>query len=402
MPDGLTLTRPRAIVPPAIHGTARIATLAFGGWPLERLLAAIGAEPAEPSARAAWLMDRGLAHALTFGAAEAAAMQAEALASARVFRLHGGATGPRLLALMAPGDLMVNAPLDFLTAETDIQLDLAFTAPDGTLPDGLPDHDVAIVAVSESAPAVLAALPRQLAGWPCPVLNDPARIARLSRDGLAAALAGAPGLTVAPTAIVSRAALRRQAPDALLPGGAFPLLVRPLQSHGGAGLMKVGTPDDMALFLLTTPGDAFYVTQFIDTRGPAGWYCKYRIALIDRTPFICHMAASERWMVHYLNAGMAESPAKRAAEAAAMTGFDAGFAARHAAAFAALCDAVGLDYFSIDCAEAPDGSLLVFEADVAAIIHSMDDPAVYPYKRPVMQRCYDAFAGMVHRRAAMP
>jgi hypothetical protein len=97
---------------------------------------------------------------------------------------------------------------------------------------------------------------------------------------------------------------------------------------------------------------------------------------------------------------MEESAAKRAAEAAAMADFDMGFAVRHRGAFASIYTTIGLDYFSIDCAEAPDGRLLVFEADVAAIIHSMDDPVVYPYKQAAMQRCYEGFAAMVRRRAA--
>ncbi len=83
-----------------------------------------------------------------------------------------------------------------------------------------------------------------------------------------------------------------------------------------------------------------------------------------------------------------------------MATFDTDFAARHAAAFAGLCDVIGLDYFSIDCSEDQDGRLLVFEADVAAIIHSMDPPDLYPYKAAVMQRCYDAFAAMLRRRSA--
>ena len=75
------------------------------------------------------------------------------------------------------------------------------------------------------------------------------------------------------------------------------------------------------------------------------------------------MAISSNWMVHYLNAGMTESAEKRAEEAQAMATFDAGFARRHAAAFEALHERLGFDYYSIDCAETRDGRLLVFEAD---------------------------------------
>ena len=397
MPDGLSFARL-----PIIHGTAKLAALAFRGWSLDQLLAAIGPMPVGDADRAAWLMDRSLAMALTFHPAEAATLQGEALAIARVFRVSGAVQGPRLLALMAPGNLMINAPLDFLTESTDVPLTLAFTAADGALPGNIPDHDVAIVAASESHPAALAALPAQLAGWPHPVLNDPARVARLSRDWLAASFAGYPGITVAPTIRASRSSLRRQGVDMLLPNGAFPVLLRPADSHGGQGLAKIDSPDDLAMALLTAQTDSFYLSQFIDYRGAEGWFRKYRIAFVDGTPFLCHMAASEHWMVHYVNAGMGESAAKRAAEAEAMAGFHAGFAVRHRAALAHLHQVVGLDYFSIDAAEAPDGSLLVFEADVAAIIHSMDDAALYPYKAAAMQRCYDAFAAMIGRRADQP
>jgi glutathione synthase/RimK-type ligase-like ATP-grasp enzyme len=397
MLDGSTLARPNA--PPLIQGTARLAALAFQGWSLDRLLAAIGPVPFADTDRAGWLLDRSLAMALTFHPDKAAALQAEALAITRVFRLHGTANGLRLLAVMAPGNLMVNAPLDFLTQATDIQLTLAFTDDEGALPDLVPDHDIAIVAVSQSHPAALAALPAQLAAWPRPVLNDPARIALLSRDWLAQALSGTPGLTIGPTIRAKKSALRRQGVDMLLPNGAFPVLLRPLHSHGGDGLTKIDGPDDMAMALLTADTDLFYLTQYLDYRSPDGWFRKYRIAFVGGTPYLCHMAVSEHWMIHYLNAGMAESEAKRADEAAAMAGFATGFAIRHQHAFAAIHSTIGLDYFSVDCAEAPDGRLLVFEADVAAIIHSMDDPAIYPYKPATMQRCYDGFAAMLKHRA---
>ena len=51
---------------------------------------------------------------------------------------------------------------------------------------------------------------------------------------------------------------------------------------------------------------------------------------------------------------------------------------------------VGLDYLGIDCAETPDGKLLVFEVDNAAIVHDFDDPALYPYKRPAMRSIFAA------------
>ncbi|MBV9776733.1 MAG: hypothetical protein JO143_06760, partial [Acetobacteraceae bacterium] len=134
--------------------------------------------------------------------------------------------------------------------------------------------------------------------------------------------------------------------------------------------------------------------------GTDGLFRKYRLICIDRAPFLCHMAVSEHWMVHYLNAGMETSADRRAEEARAMAEFDTGFAVRHAAALEALNDWIGLDYFQLDCAETPDGRLLVFEADVAAIVHLMDPPDLFPYKPAQMRRVFNAFDRMLRRRAA--
>ena len=82
-----------------------------------------------------------------------------------------------------------------------------------------------------------------------------------------------------------------------------------------------------------------------------------------------------------------------------MRTFDAGFAQRHGAALSGLAKRVGLDYFTVDCAETRDGSLLIFEADNTAIVHDMDPPDIFPYKVPQMRKVFDAFAAMLHRRA---
>src|SRR5262249_4382159 len=116
--------------------------------------------------------------------------------------------------------------------------------------------------------------------------------------------------------------------------------------------------------------------------------------------FACHMAISDHWIIHYLNAGMRESEAKRAEEARFMAEFEHDFARRHAGALRAICERVGLDYFAVDCGETADGRLLLFEADVAMIVHSMDPPDLFPYKLPQMQKVRDAFRAMLRKNCA--
>ena len=83
-----------------------------------------------------------------------------------------------------------------------------------------------------------------------------------------------------------------------------------------------------------------------------------------------------------------------------MAHFEQEFARRHAAALRAIDARMGMPYLGIDCAETRNGELLVFEADNAMIVHAMDAEALYPYKRPVMQKVFDAFRAMLARAAS--
>jgi glutathione synthase/RimK-type ligase-like ATP-grasp enzyme len=271
----------------------------------------------------------------------------------------------------------------------------------------VPDHDVLFVAIAQSDANVplLRDVSQMLAGWPRPVVNRPEQIAHLSRDGAHAKLDGTTGTLMPRTVRVARATAEQLAAgglavQALLPGAAFPLIVRPLDSHAGTDLHKVDDAPALAAYLAGQPSGEFYLAPFVDYSGPDGQFRKYRIVLIEGKPFICHLAISSHWMVHYLNAGMDDSAAKRAEEAAGMAGFDEGFARRHAAALAEIDARIGLPYLGIDCAETRDGRLLIFEVDNAMVVHAMDDPGKYPYKRPVMDKVFGAFEAMLHRAAA--
>ena len=224
----------------------------------------------------------------------------------------------------------------------------------------------------------------------------------LARDKLPKLLGGHPGLCSPPAARIGDAALGQLARgereiEEILPGATYPILVRPQQSHAGIGLTKIDRAADLARYASEHPGSAYFITAFVDYRDADGLYRKSRIALIGGEPYLCHRAVSSSWMVHYLNAGMDASAAKRAEEAAAMATFDDTFAHRHRDALAEIHRQLPFDYFSLDCGELADGRLLVFEADTAAIIHLMDSPELYPYKHAQMRRVFDAFGAMLQR-----
>ncbi|MDB5419684.1 MAG: hypothetical protein JWP50_3103 [Phenylobacterium sp.] len=359
------------------------------------LMARLASDPGDPGA----LLDVSTLLQMSGQTEKAMELQGQAIARQPCYRtVHGAGGGLRILAFMAPGDLMANTPLDFLLEGSDAELTLYYL--DGPPPpaDRLPDHDVAFLAVGQSddGSALLRSLDGVFEAWPAPVLNgDPALIADFSREGVAERLAGAPGVLCPGALRLDRGELIQLALRA--EGGApaagdvgFPLIVRPVGSHAGRGLEKLAVPADLVAYLPGQTAAEFYVSPFVDYSGPDGLFRKLRVVFVAGRPFLCHLAISEHWMVHYLNAGMAESAAKRAEEAAMMASFDDGFVARHATALSAVCQRLPLDYFGIDCAETADGQLLVFEADVALIVHNTDPPDLYPYKPPAMLKLFAA------------
>jgi hypothetical protein len=411
LPVSAEMPRLGGPLPPEICGVADLTDFAFQGRGADEVMARLDAfHDARGAAEdaPARMLDTAIACQLAFRRALGLELMEACLARQQLFRVAAPsmcAKPLRVLALMAPGALMVNTPIDFLTASLDVRLDLLYLLPGQPLPDAIPDHDVAFFCAGEADAAMQARLEALFAAWPRPVLNDPRFLPALGREVLAAALAGIPGICSPHAVAVDRAALDahiahgRPIPGFAAAGLPYPYLIRPRDSHAGHGLARVRDDGELAEYLRFSFEKAYFVTAFEDYAGPDGLYRKCRVAFIDGRPFLCHMAVSEAWMVHYLNAGMTESAAKRQEEAEAMATFDAGFAARHAAAFARLHEVLGFDYYQIDCAETRDGRLLVFEADCAAIVHLMDPAEMFPYKQPAMRRVFAAFGAMLRARA---
>jgi hypothetical protein len=264
-----------------------------------------------------------------------------------------------------------------------------------------------VVAIAESVEnrPVLENLERLLVGWKTPIMNGiPHRIIDLTRDKVADTLRSEPSILVPSTARVRREQLQEIGSGKVDIGSlqgieGYPIVVRPIGTHAGKGLEKISAAAELDGYLSAQSTDEYFVAPFVDCSGRDGKFRKQRIAFINGRAFPSHLAVSDHWMVHYLSAGMGAHEDRRAEEAAWMASFDLDFARRHAPAFDALYRHFGLDYFAIDCAELPDGRLLLFEADVAMIVHSMDPVAVFPYKQRPMRRLFAAFLEALTKRA---
>ena len=389
-------------------GFARLTTMAFGGTDLRPLRDQLISKVAAGTAGAGEGLDLSLIAQLLGDKPTGMAIQAEVLAFHQLFRSPCSMEEPslRVLALAAAMDMGGNTPIEFLLENSGIELLTLYVVAGVELPVPLPDHDVAIVIASDSDQCREALRKIEVAAsrWPRPLLNPPRFVGNLDRDKLYRLLCGIEGLDIPVTASATRAQLQELAqPNAGLADIAaefeFPIIVRPLGSHAGVGLARIDDRAAIGGYLLARPEQEFFVSRFVDYAGDDGLFRKYRIVIVDGRPYACHMAIADRWDIWYLNAGMAFSESKRREEENFMRTFDSAFAVRHQRALAVMIERIGLDYFTVDCAENRRGELLIFEADNTAVVHNMDSPELFPYKAPQMRKVFEAFAAMLCRRA---
>lgn len=333
-------------------------------------------------------------------------LQRQALNIKQAFHVQSG-KGLRLLVLKTPGDFMTNSPVEFLIRSPQIDAEVMFIGPDLPYPTEI-DHDLVFNGISEGkdnqvALQLAAALIQQ---WSKPYVNRAEEVPLLSRDRACEILDVLPGTYMPQNIILNRREVADMARTSQQIGqylvqDRFPILLRPVDSHAGQGLEKLASGDEIITYLEQQTAEQFYVSPFVDYRSSDGWFRKYRIVFISGQPFPCHMAVSDKWMIHYLNAGMTESDWKRQEEADNMLNFADKFGLRHEEALTSVGKAFDLEYFAIDCGETEDGQLLVFEAGNAMVVHDMDPVDLFPYKSPKMQELFLGFQQMLHHHSGL-
>jgi hypothetical protein len=389
-------------------GFADLTTMAFHGTDLRPLRDELMAKVADGTASAGDGLDLSLIAQLLGDKQTGLSIQAEVVAFHQLFRSPCVTQTPKLrvLALAAAIDMGGNTPIEFLLQESGIELLTLYVVPGIDMPFPLPAHDVAIVIASDSEECrdALRMIDEILPTLQRPMLNPPRQVCNLDRDKLHHLLSGIEGLDMPATLCVTRTQLSDVATsDLSLSEFAaelqFPSIVRPRGSHAGVGLAKLDDAAAISRYLEARPEQEFFVSRFVDYASEDGLFRKYRVVFVEGRPYACHMAIAGQWDIWYLNAGMSDSAAKRLEEETFMRTFDIGFADRHATALTGMAERIGLDYFTVDCAENKRGDLLIFEVDNTAVVHNMDSPELFPYKPPQMRKIFDAFAAMLCARA---
>ena len=326
---------------------------------------------------------------------KAIAHQARVLEQQTLFSQTAAGERRRILVLMAPGDWQANVPVDFLIDPAATTVHKLYLLSRGQAARAtLPPADLVFTAIAESdANTELLQIAREVVDRSgLPSINAPDRILATSRTRVWEALHGLPDVVIPETVRVSREALARGQT-----GLAYPLVVRPVGSHAGHGLERVDSAEDVREYLEGAPARDFYVMPFVDFSKEDGYFRKYRIIVVDGTPYAYHLAISPRWMIHYYNAPMRENAWMREEEQRFLTDFESVFGPALQKALRAVARTLGLEYFGLDCSIDRQGRLLIFEADPAMIVHAGDDPQLFGYKVPAARRIFAAFEKLMDR-----
>jgi hypothetical protein len=296
------------------------------------------------------------------------------------------------LVLAAAGPWHRNIPLDFIVDPARWTLHRWYLPDDAaTRPEfRLPAYDLVIDAIGESdaGRAALAQAAQFIAAQPKPAINDPGKVSGTAREALAATLDAVPGCRAAKSRRVSREELLRVAVDG-------PLIVRPADAHGGQGLERIENATVLAWYAGKVSADAYDVGPYVEYRSADGFYRKYRVLFVDGEPYPYHLAIDAAWMIHYHRAPMTQNAWMREEEVRFLQHPEQALPAWNGPLRAAGA-ALGLDYAGIDCTLLADGTLFVFEADTAMLVHDFD-PA--PAKRAAVERIRAAFDALLVRRA---
>jgi tetratricopeptide (TPR) repeat protein len=265
----------------------------------------------------------------------------------------------------------------------------------------LPPHDLIFNAVGDADHAGPTRAPTEalLAATDKPFFNHPRAVALTHRDNLATLLGDIDGLVVPRAARLGAEALAEQGrADTLASAGlGFPLIVRPIGSHGGKGLVRVDDPEDLAEAAAGSVRGA-YATQYVEFADDNSLYRKYRMIFVDRRPYPYHLAIADHWLVHYETAGMPDYPRRLAEESRFLADPAAAIGESALAAVTAIGRRLDLDYAGVDFSILPDGRVLVFEANATMLVHPEAQDGPLAHKNPYVATILQAFQAMIAGR----
>jgi Flp pilus assembly protein TadD len=230
-----------------------------------------------------------------------------------------------------------------------------------------------------------------------PIVNDPRKIQRTTRDAVAALLQGIQGCRI-PKVLRLKAgadlvAAKLQA--ALSPSST--ILARPVGTHGGDDFEKIEGLAELEAFLGRRPDTDRYLIEYTDYRSADGYFRKYRFIFVGGQILPYHLAIANSWKVHHDSTDMADHQWMQREEEAFLNDPAIIFSSGHYRALREIQQRIGLEIFGIDCGIDRLGNLVVFEANASMLVHEQNED--FPYKAPFVLCIKSAFDEMLRKFA---
>ena len=262
--------------------------------------------------------------------------------------------------------------------------------------DPLPPHALIVNAVGDAdlCESALLCAEKLVATSTRPVINPPALALATGRAENARRLGAIPGVIAPLTTTLTPA-------EILAADLRFPLLLRSPGFHTGQHFLYVESSETLTSALAALPGEKLIVIEYLDARGADGMARKYRVMIIDGKLYPLHLAIAKDWKVHYFTSAMAENAAYREEEQRFLDDMPGVLGERAMEALAGIGAQMGLDYAGVDFAIAPDGSLMLFEANATMVVYPPDADPVWDYRHLAVANVLNAAKKMALSRAGV-
>lgn len=142
----------------------------------------------------------------------------------------------------------------------------------------------------------------------------------------------------------------------------FPLLFRPANEHGGGGLIRLESEEELALLeRYAFDGRDYFITEFVDFKSDDGLYRKSRYFVIDGKVYPRHRIVSSQWKIH------AETRRELMDDHSALQKEEKQFLSQVDPEIEKIClqiaKQVDLECLGIDCHHEEGGKMTVFEVN---------------------------------------
>jgi len=193
---------------------------------------------------------------------------------------------------------------------------------------------------------------------PLSVINHPDKVLQTTRDGVAKKLSSLTGV-ISPRCIMITPSSTKEVKQIIEKENfPFPLIFRTSGDQGSQNMVKIDSLDTLTESF--TGENAFYMIEYIDYRSNDGYYRKARYWVVGEKVIPRHMVIATSWNISYdiKKEMMYDKKELQDEEKKFMEGDHE----ENIQKCLAIKEALGLDFFGIDCSISETGEMVIFEA----------------------------------------